>query len=249
MLGNVAFTQTIESIDSLKKQIDNTCFSDTVLILDTISSKEPIQVTAFLKGDTLLKTIVKYKDTPRIRLSYYQCVYENRFSPVYVQDIDSLTNEIFLEVYGNHYQILKSNIIKPLSEQEKKFPQRILNFSDYQAAIVAFELVDRKASKYKLTGKLVEALPLTPHCGIFAFAIVQKFEIISTTYPDSNQKFILLIQPCPEFLGKNFFNTGEIYDMDIATNSGNIDYIYTNDYEEEKLSILWIREIKKTKKE
>ena len=112
-------------------------------------------------------------------------------------------------------------------------------------AKIAFELVDRKASKYKLTGKLVETVPLTPHCGYFAFAIVQKFEVISTTYPNYNQKFILLIQPCPEFLGEDFFNTGTIYDINIATNSEDIHYNYTNNYVGENLPIFWIRKITK----
>jgi hypothetical protein len=104
----------------------------------------------------------------------------------------------------------------------------------------------KAALTYQFRGKLVKAAPLPPGCGTIAWAVVQKFEVISTTFPDYNKKYVLIIQPCPEFLKERFFETGKTYDIDVATNSGvTFDYCLVNIYEKEKLPIFWARDIKR----
>jgi len=107
--------------------------------------------------------------------------------------------------------------------------------------------VNTQDTVYHFKVRLTKALPRTPDCGYMAFALVQKFEVISTDFPNYNDRFILLIQPCPEFLGKNFFKTDNIYNVDAGKTSGEtIGFTFTNTYDKEKLPILWSRKIIKT---
>lgn len=107
--------------------------------------------------------------------------------------------------------------------------------------------LDNQDTIYHLKVRLAKALTLTPDCGYMAFALVQKFEIISTDIPNYDNKFILLIQPCPEFLGKDFFKTNNLYNVEAAKTSGKkIGFTYTNNYDKEKLPIFWSRKIIKT---
>ena len=242
LLTSTAFSQSVESIDNLVYEIEKTIFSDTITVLDSprVDTK-PIKVIAFLKDDILLKTIATYSNSSRLRFTYYD---KQDNTPVYVKDIDSLTRDILLEVYGKNYDVFKSTIIKPLEEQESKQPYRVLKNANFSTEI-GFALVDNQAMKYKLTGKLVETVEMTPDCGRIAWAIVQKFEVLSTTIPNYNKKYILIIQTCPEFLEDNFFQTGEIYEIDIATNSGvTFEFSVINNYEKENLPTFWTREIK-----
>ena len=72
--------------------------------------------------------------------------------------------------------------------------------------------------------------------GEISWAIVQKFEVISTTFPGYNKKFVLIIQTCPEFLKKDFSRKGNIYNVDVATNSGvTFGYVVRNYYEKGKV--------------
>ena len=158
-----------------------------------------------------------------------------------------MTKDILLEVYGKNYDVYKSTITKPLDKQEYIQPYRVLQNANFSTEI-GFVLLDNQATKYKLTGKLVETVEMTPDCGTIAWAIVHKFEVLSTTIPSYNKKYILIIQTCPEFLEDNFFQAREIYEIDIATNSGvTFDFSVINNYEKENLPTFWSREIKKEK--
>lgn len=245
LLTSTTFSQSVESIDNLVQEIEKTIFSDTITVLDSpIVATKPIKVTAFLKDDILLKTIAKYSNSTRLRFSYYD---KQQNVPLYVKDVDSLTKVVLLEVYGKNYDVLKSTIIKPLEEQESEQPYRVLQNANFSPEI-GFALVDNQAKKYKLTGKLVETVQMTPDCGNIAWAIAYKFEVLSTTIPSYDKKYVLIIQPCPEFLKDNFFQAGEIYEIDIATNSGvTFDFSVINNYEKENLPTFWTREIKKEK--
>ena len=65
--------------------------------------------------------------------------------------------------------------------------------------------------------KLIKPESPPPDCGIFAWALAQKFEILESNFSVLETGFkIVLIQPCPEFLGNNFFIKGRIYEVKIA---------------------------------
>lgn len=100
------------------------------------------------------------------------------------------------------------------------------------------------SSKYTLKCKLIEQAPFPAGCGIFALALVHKFEVLETNYPGYTQKYVLMIQPCPEFIGRAFFKAKHNYKIFAATNSGvAFDYIVVNKYKKEQLPIFWSREI------
>jgi hypothetical protein len=246
-LGQTVFAQSVESIDSLKQIIDKTVILDTISIDYTPNvTTRPVHVKSYLKVDTLLKTIANFANSSRLRITYYEQTYQGYATPLYVKDIDSLTHKVLLEVYAKDNDIYKSNIINPLEEQEAEQPYRVLQNANFSIEI-GFALVDRKADKYSFTGKLVKAVRLTPGCGRIAWAIVQKFEVINTTFPNYNNKYVLIIQTCPEFLKKDFFKKKKIYEISVATNSGvTFSYVVVNSYEKEKLPIFWTREIKRT---
>jgi len=246
-LGQTVSAQTVASIDSFKQMVDKIGNLDTISISDTPKAvTRPVYVKAFLKGDTLLKTIANFANSSRLRITYYEQTYQGYATSLYVKDIDSLTHQVLLEVYGKDYDVYKSTIIKPLEEQETKQPYRVLQNANFSIEI-GFALVDSKANKYSFTGKLVKAVPLTPGCGKIAWAIVQKFEVINTTFPNYDSKYVLIIQTCPEFLKKDFFQKGKIYEVSVATNSGvTYSYAVINSYEKEKLPTFWTRQIKKT---
>jgi hypothetical protein len=188
-----------------------------------------------------MKSITRFKRGSRIRLTYY----DNDRS-VYVKEFDSTTNELLAEVYGSGYDVYKSQVRKPLDKEEKKQPYRLLENADY-STVIDFAIVDRKAKKYHFKVKLRSALPLPPGCGTMAFGHLQKFEVLSTDFLNYDKKFVLIIEPCPEFLGDNFFQDDKIYEVDVATNSGvTFGYSYLNNYEKENLPIFWSRKIVKT---
>jgi len=240
------FSQTVKSIDELIYRVDHTKFTDSITIFDTTKSlTNPFQITAFLSGDKMMKTVARFKDLSRIRITYYR--YENYWSckPLYVKEFDSISNELLTEVYGFDYTVLKSDIKKPLNDEELKQPNRLLKNGDYSIK-VGFALVDRKAEKYHFKVRLIHASPLPADCGYMAFAVLQKFEVITTDFPKYDNKFVLIIEPCPEFLGDKFFQDNKIYEVDVATNSGvTFGYSYYNNYEKEKLPIFWSRKIVK----
>jgi hypothetical protein len=67
--------------------------------------------------------------------------------------------------------------------------------------------------KFQLTGRIIEKVQMTPHCGIIAWGTVIEFQIIDLvglTYPNKN---IGVIVTCPEFYKDNFFERGKTYQV------------------------------------
>ncbi len=101
---------------------------------------------------------------------------------------------------------------------------------------------------YQFKARLTETAPRTPFCGNTAWAVVQKFEVVSTNLPGYKNKYVVVIQPCPEFLEKNFFKSNAVYDITVADSSAEKNhYSFTNSYEREHIPIFWSRGISKSK--
>lgn len=99
---------------------------------------------------------------------------------------------------------------------------------------------------YNLKVKLVKAENYPPGCGVIAWALSQRFEIIESDYSILKPKYIVaLIEPCPEFLGRYYFVTGKIYTVKVSKTSGApFGYTITNESKNKNLFTLWIKEIK-----
>ncbi len=236
-----AHSQDISSIDKLKVRIDNLLYTDTVIITDTIfdlKGYEEKEIQGFRHGDTLVKTIAKFKNSSRIRVSYFSCLPNYQNKVVYVKDFDEKTNDLLIELYAWDEEILKSNIIKASNNYTTR-PSDILRRSDYSTKI-GFKIVDRDALKYWFTGRLIEKVPFTPGCGKIAWAVVHKYEVINTTYQDYPNKYVLVIQPCPEFNGEKFFIKNQTYRIYASTNSGvTFSHVVSNQYEKAGIPIFW----------
>lgn len=238
------YSQSVEELDYLKlmNEIEIERFTDSISTSSIFNINiKPAEVKGYLKGDTLLKSVAIYSDFKKTAYTYY-----NKFNkqPFYLKILDSYSNKLLQEVRLLGY--FKYEILnKPINNLEDKEIKVIIESSDFSSA-VGFALEDRKAFKYKFTGKLVEEVEMTPDCGREAFAIVHKYEVLKTDYPNYNHKYVLLIQPCPDFYGNNFFKKNEIYKINVATNSGVTFYhAIFNDYEKVDLPIFWVREIEK----
>ena len=244
------FSQTINNIDTLVQQIEKARYTDSIIIIhNPQNSKYPCQITGFFFGDTLMKTIALFKTSQRKRVTYYNCTNDLMTDrPRFVTEYDSVENIQLSKVCGfdnyiDNYTVLSSYIKNPLDSVYFKYPSRLMTDADYSIEM-ALAVIDKKAKKYHFKVRLTKALPLPPGCGIIAFALLQKFEVLSTNFPNYNKKFVLLIEPCPEFLGNGFFQTGKIYEVDVATNSGTPSgFSYSNDYKKEQLPIFWNRKI------
>jgi hypothetical protein len=104
-----------------------------------------------------------------------------------------------------------------------------------------------KDTAYEFTGRLVGAIALQPKCGNLYFAVIQKFEVLETNYPMYKEKFVLIIQPCPEQGGKNFFRTNSIYKMDVTKNPPHYGFVIQNLYSKDNLPKFWCRETARLK--
>ena len=104
--------------------------------------------------------------------------------------------------------------------------------------------ISNDATTYSVKAKLVKAINLPPGCGILAWAVAQKFEIIKSSIPEINSGFVVVIEPCPEIPGKNFFKKNKIYSISVGrNNNAPFNYVFQNNYEKEKLPTFWSRKI------
>lgn len=83
----------------------------------------------------------------------------------------------------------------------------LLNFTN--AIAQASRISD--TTTFMVKARLVEVAPPPAHCGIVAWALAQKFEIIESAIPDLRSESLIGIQPCPESLGEDFFTKNKIY--------------------------------------
>ena len=104
----------------------------------------------------------------------------------------------------------------------------------------------KDTSTFRLKVKLIKADPLPAGCGVFAFALAQKFQVIEGSFgPIKPKMVILLIEPCPEFLGEGFFVKDRIYNVKVSSNSGApFQYLVRNAYDKENFLCFWVRDIK-----
>jgi len=80
-----------------------------------------------------------------------------------------------------------------------------------------------RGKQFHLTGKIVEKVQLTPHCGSIAWGTVIRFEVtelVGMSYPN---KSIGIIVTCPEFYKNNFFETGKTYQV-VFSNKNQADF-------------------------
>lgn len=99
---------------------------------------------------------------------------------------------------------------------------------------------------YTVKAKLLRSEPLPAHCGYVAWALAQKFEIIESNIPEISKGIILIIEPCPEFQGKNFFTQNTTYNIIIEKdNDAPFSYVVINNFEKNKIPTFWSRDIKK----
>jgi hypothetical protein len=194
-------------------------------------------------SDTIKKVVARFKRSPRIREVYFGPLKEYQRKVIFLKDIDSTNGKLLFEAYGWDGKLMKSNTVTPLDSEESVNPELVLNHADYETRI-KFYIVDSKTPKYTFKCKLMEQIPFPPVCGNLAWALVQKFEVLKTDFPGFTSQHILIIQPCPEFMGKAFFKRKRIYKIGAATNSGvTFGYSILNKYKKERSPIFWCREI------
>ena len=91
---------------------------------------------------------------------------------------------------------------------------------NYIILITIFSLssgITTKSQQDKFSGqvKLIKK-SLTPHCGVIAWASIQKFEVMEGNIPRGIDNIIFIKNLCPEFLGKVFFKENRIYKVVVS---------------------------------
>ena len=114
------------------------------------------------------------------------------------------------------------------------------------SGLLSQEIKSADTTIYTIKAKLLKAEPLPAQCGVMAWAMPQKFIIIESNYPPIKPNFIIvLIQPCPEFLGKGYFIKNRIYDIKVAQTSGApFGYAIFSTFKIDRFLSFWIRDIK-----
>lgn len=106
--------------------------------------------------------------------------------------------------------------------------------------------VTGKDTLYEFTARLVEVTPIEAACNDgFGFAVIQKVEVLHTTYSHYKKKFVLIIQPCLEEGGEGYFLANRIYKMTVATTKPPGMFAVQNLYSGEHLPKFWVREIER----
>lgn len=103
----------------------------------------------------------------------------------------------------------------------------------------AIRTVDTDTLKTQL--KLVK-VELTPHCGVIAWTAAQKFELLQNGQSLFPRQYIIVLQRCPEFLGKKFFVTNRIYNAILSKAENDNGAI--NSHRHEGLPTYWCTQIK-----
>ena len=106
------------------------------------------------------------------------------------------------------------------------------------------------SSSIILKVRLIKVEPSPPPCGTVAWALTQKFEVIESNVNTIQPKqFVLLNQPCPADITRNYFAAGHLYKVKIAKTSGAPSgYTLLNEYSKESLPVFWIRDIERVTK-
>jgi hypothetical protein len=114
-------------------------------------------------------------------------------------------------------------------------------------AINAFvDTADLNARKTIATLKLVEVQPLPPNCGILAFALAQKFEVIRGSNSLAANQIVVII-PCPELYGEGFFKDGSYYQAELTNqNSAPFEYGVVSNYRNSNLKTYWAEKLERS---
>jgi hypothetical protein len=82
-------------------------------------------------------------------------------------------------------------------------------------------------------GRLIDLPSIYPHCGVFKYLVGFKFR------DAEHRKDIVLLLPCPELMGNDFFVKNSKYEARLRTNSKNSkDYLIVNNFLNDSLEIL-----------
>ncbi|MBL7745773.1 MAG: hypothetical protein JNN00_20040 [Chitinophagaceae bacterium] len=105
-----SYAQSIQSIDAIRNRIDNTIFSDTIILnhsrYDHLNHDEN-EVIGFFHNDSLLKTITRLRTSTQTKTVYYQYAKDFPFSvsgydgtAIYAKEIDTSNPYFFNEIYA-----------------------------------------------------------------------------------------------------------------------------------------------------
>jgi len=235
-LGYTASSQTVQEIDSVKKEIDGRGFTDTVLVNDTIYDLSlnrvgigrEREITGYLRNDTLLKAIVKFRNSSRIRVVYYAAKEYAAIDGdvIYLKDYDSITGESLTEIYAYHHpdsvwnKILQTNIISPHNEDERDAPLLITERGSYRTYI-RFKQIDNKAKKYDFIVELIEdPTTVPPACGDQAYTTPLKFYVHSSSDSFYFHKRIYITKNCFSVKDLKIYRKARLFKVHAATNDG-----------------------------
>ena len=79
------------------------------------------------------------------------------------------------------------------------------------------------------------------YCGVISIAFGYKFKVIESDIQNLKDRWIVIIEPCPEMLGDNFFETDKIYRIKCIKGKKAVDTV-NNKYEKENLPTFWAEE-------
>lgn len=74
-----------------------------------------------------------------------------------------------------------------------------------------YDSLNLKSDTLRMQLKLTKK-SLTPDCGVVIFTASQKFEVLINRHSLFPKKYVTILQTCPEFLGRDFFAEGRIYE-------------------------------------
>jgi len=98
----------------------------------------------------------------------------------------------------------------------------------------------------RFIGCLLEVPPPTERCGDNAIAVVFKFKVVQMLNGEINSEYILLIIPCPELKGENFFVKDQKYRIEATRDSPEAkNYAVVNEYPNENFPMLLATQIEK----
>ena len=84
-------------------------------------------------------------------------------------------------------------------------------------SITGFAQVDSiRGNHFKLEGRIINEISLTPNCGYIAWGTVIEFEIISFSNSEYKSATIGVVFTCPEFYKKGFFEVGKTYIITVS---------------------------------
>jgi hypothetical protein len=116
------------------------------------------------------------------------------------------------------------------------------NKNQSQNARAASDTVELSVVKTnKFTAILYESFPITG-CGVMKFCYSFKFDITANK-SGLDKQYIVVIQPCPDFFGEDFFKAGRSYEITTNEIADSCEALI-NMYEKEYLPTYWAKTIR-----